>query len=296
MATTRNTAALLTATLITLGSLAGEANAGVVINDAFRYFQHQGGTAATDDAFMGVCFSAAGYNMMLGIVSAGKGTWTAGMGGTEAYGTSIAGKYNDVKSHTEHNDGDLINQPTTWKTANENFVANYLTAAKGDKYITRDYSLADLGKINAARAIGAMALVDRVDIADADLVKGEWWGNFHVVSLYELDLKNRTVKFTDSNIDKVGTEYTGQANHTERQDFQYGILSGGGQTLSWTAAGIITNADGTNMDDELLASIRVVYLNNVPEPSSLLLLGLGGVCILIRRSRIKGGQNCFQSN
>ena len=296
MATTRSTAALLTATLIMLGSFAGDANAGVIINDPFRYFQHQEGTAATDDAFMGVCYSAAGYNMMLGIVSAGKGTWTAAMGGTEAYGKSIADDYNIVKNHDEYKDGDVINDPSSWKVKNDNFVANYLTAAKGDKYITRDYSLGDLGKINAARAIGAMALVDRVDIPDADLLKGEWWSNFHVVSLYELDLKNRTVKFTDSNIDKVGTEYTGQVNHTERQDFKYGILSGGGQTLSWTAAGIITNADGTNMDDELLASIRVVYLNAVPEPSSLLLLGFGSLCILIRCSRMKGRQNCFQSH
>lgn len=281
MASTRSTVALLTATLLTLGSLAGESKAGVVLHSPFRYFQHQAGTAATDDPFMGVCFSAAGYNTMLGIVDAGKGTWIAGAGGTEAYGTSIAGNYNFVASHDQYDDGDLINQHTSWSTPNENFVATYLTPPAGFKYKTVDYALANFGMIDFTGAIGAMALVDRVDIADAALLAAEWWTNFHVVSLYELDIAGRSVKFTDSNIDKVGTEYTGDAGATERQDFSYGILSGGGQTLSWTAAGIITNADGTNMDDELLESIRVVYLRAaVPEPSSILLMGLGGVVVM----------------
>lgn len=290
MANTRNTAALLTATLITLGSLAGEAKGGVVLHDPFRYFQHQAGTAATDDPFMGVCFSAAGYNTMLGIVDAGNGTWIAGAGGTEAYGTSIAGDYNGVSSHTEYNDGNVTNQNTSWSTANEDFVTSYLTAPAGKYYKTVDYALANFGTISLIGAVGAMALVDRVDIADAALLAGEWWMNFHVVSLYELDIAGKTVKFTDSNIDKVGTEYTGQAGATERQDFQYGILSGGGQTLSWTGAGVITNADGTNMDDELLESIRVIYLYSVPEPSSILLMGLGGFVLMLRRSWIKGAK------
>ena len=98
---TRNTAALLVATFITFGSLAGEANGGTVLYDPFRYFQHQSGTAAGDDAFKGVCFTAAGYNMMLGIVDAKNGSWKAGTGGTEAYGNSIAGDYNYVTSHNE---------------------------------------------------------------------------------------------------------------------------------------------------------------------------------------------------
>ncbi len=279
----RNTAALLTAALITLGSLSGEATGGVVLHSPFRYFQHQAGVAATDDPFMGVCFSAAGYNAMLGIVDSGKGTWNAGAGGTEAYGTSIAGNYNGVSSHSQFMDGNLTNEHTSWTTANENFVATYLTAPVGLSYRTVDYALADFGTITLTNAIGAIALVDRVDIADAALLAGEWWSNFHVVSLYELDIAGRTVKFTDSNIDKAGTEYTGQAGATQRQDFQYGILSGGGQTLSWNGTGIIQNADGTNMDDELLESIRVIYL--VPEPSSILLLGIGGLVFVFRRLR-----------
>lgn len=285
MATTRNTAALLTATLITLGSLAGEATGAVVLHDPFRYFQHQAGTDPMDDPFMGVCFSAAGYNTLLGIVDSGNGTWIAGAGGTEAYGTSIAGSYNIVTSHVQYDDGDLINQHTSWRNANENFVATYLTAPAGFYYKTVDYALGNLGMIDGAHAIGAMALVDRVDIADADLAAAEWWTNFHVVSLYELDIAGLSVKFTDSNIDKAGTEYTGNAGATLRKDFQYGILSGGGQSLSWNGTGVIQNADGSNMDDELLESIRVIYLYAVPEPSSLVLVALGGLGILLRRSR-----------
>ena len=188
----------------------------------------------------------------------------------------------------EYNDGDLINDPTSWATANENFVATYLTAPTGFQYNTVDYSLGDLGKIDQAHAIGAMALVDRVDIPDAQLAAAEWWTNFHVVSLYELDIAARTVKFTDSNIDKAGKEYTGKAGAELRSDFQYGILSGGGQSLSWTAGGIITNADGTNMDDELLASIRVVYLTAVPEPSSCTLAGVGVLGLMIVSYRRRG--------
>ena len=288
MAITRNTAALLTATLLTLGSLAGEAKGGTILHDPFRYFQHQSGTLATDDAFKGVCFTAAGYNTMLGMVDANHGTWKAAAGGTEAYGNSIAGDYNGVTSHVQFNDGDLINDPTAWATANENFVATYLTAPKGFSYRTVDYNLANLGKIDQADAIGAMALVDRVDIPDVQLLAGDWWMNFHVVSLYGLDIANRTVNFTDSNIDKAGKEYTGKAGAELRGDFQYGILSGGGQTLSWTAAGIITNADGTNMDDELLASIRVVYLTAVPEPSSCTLAGVGVLGLMIVSYRRRG--------
>lgn len=288
MANTRNAVTLLAAALITLGSLAGEAMGSVVLHDPFRYFQHQGGVAATDDAFMGVCFSAAGYNTMLGIVDAGNGAWIAGAGGTEAYGTSIAGTYNFVTSHDQYNDGDLINQNTSWFTPNENFIINYLTAPVGYYYKTVDYALANLGMIDTTHAIGAMALVDRVDIPDAALLAAEWWTNFHVVSLYELDIPGSSVSFTDSNIDKAGKEYTGKAGATLRQDFQYGVLSGGGQTLSWNGAGIIQNADGTNMDDELLASIRVIYLYASPEPSSILIMGIGCVGFMLMRSRIKG--------
>lgn len=280
MAIARYVAVLLTATFITLGSLGGEAKGGM-INDPFRYFQHQEPGAATDDPFMGVCFSAAGYNMMLGMVSANHGTWKAGAGGTEAYGTSIAGVYNGVSPHTEYDDGDLINQHTAWGTANENFVATYLTAPAGFVYKTVDYAFANFGTIDLKNAIGALGLVDRVDIADAALLAAEWWLNFHVVSIYDLDITGKTAKFTDSNIDKAGKEYTGKAGATQRQDFTYGILSGGGQTMSWTAAGILTNADGTNMDDELLESIRVVYLQAVPEPSSIALAGLGVLSLTI---------------
>lgn len=281
MVTTRSTAAFLTATLLTLGSFTGQAMGGTILHDPFRYFQHQDGTVGTDPAFMGVCFSAAGYNTMLGIVDKGNGTWKAGTGGTEAYGNSIAGTYNGVSSHDQYMDGDLINQHTAWGTPNENFVATYLDAPTGFIYRTVDYTLANLGRIDLAHAIGAMALVDRVDIADAALLAGEWWSNFHVVSLYDLDFTNRTVKFTDSNIDQAGKEFTGAAGSRLRQDFTYGILSGGGQTMSWTAAGIITNADGTNMDDELLESVRVVYLFAVPEPSSFALAGVGVIGLVI---------------
>ena len=274
MAIARYVAVFLTATFITLGSLGGEAKGGM-INDPFRYFQHQEPGAATSDPFMGVCFSAAGYNMMLGMVSANHGTWKAGAGGTEAYGTSIAGLYNGVSSHDEFKDSDLTNEHTAWDTVNENFVATYLNAPTGFSYKTVDYAFADLGKIDLKNAVGALGLVDRVDIANAALLAAEWWVNFHVVSLYDLDILGKTVKFTDSNIDKAGKEYTGKAGATERKDFTYGILTGGGQTMSWTAAGILTNADGTNMDDELLESIRVVYLQAVPEPSSFALAGLG---------------------
>lgn len=275
MATIRNTAALLAAALVALGSFVGEAKGGTIINDPFRYFQHQEGTNPTDDPFMGVCYSAAGYNAMLGIVSKGNGTWKAATGGTEAYAKSISSDYNGVSSHDEYRDMDLINDHSSWLTANENFVATYLTAPKGFGYRTVDYALKDFGKLDLKNAIGALALVDRVDIKNADLAAAEWWMNFHVVSLYDLDIGMRTVKFTDSNIDRVGTEYTDKAGGNQRQDFRYGILTGGGQTMSWTAAGIVTNADGTNMDDELLESIRVIYLVAVPEPSSFALAGLG---------------------
>lgn len=275
MAISRYVAVFLTATFITLGSLGGEANGGM-INDPFRYFQHQKPGGPTSSPFLGVCYSAAGYNMMLGMVSANHGTWKVGAaGGTEAYGTLIAGGYDGVDSHNEFTDMDLTNEHTAWDTVNENFVTTYLSAPTGFSYKTVDYAFADLGKIDLKNAIGALGLVDRVDIANAALLAGEWWANFHVVSIYDLDILGKTAKFTDSNIDKAGKEYTGNAGASERQDFTYGILSGGGQTLSWTAAGIISNADGTNMDDELLESIRVVYLQAVPEPSSIALAGFG---------------------
>ena len=281
MAKARNTVALLTATLITLGSLAGEAKGAVFsLHTPFRYFQHQAGAVAMDDPFMGVCFSAAGYNTMLGIVNSGKGTWIAGAGGTEAYGTSIAGSYNFVSPNG--ND---------WSWPNENFVADYLTAPEGFQYRTVDYALADFGNISLSKAVGALALVDRVNIVPPP--GGEWWNNFHVVSLYGLDIPGMSACFTDSNIDKVGTEFTYLTGANKRQDFQYGILGGGGQTLSWNAAGVIQNTDGINMDDELLKSIRVVYLSAVPEPSSILIMGIGGMgimlrCVAARRGKTRG--------
>jgi hypothetical protein len=62
-------------------------------------------------------------------------------------------------------------------------------------------------------AVGALALVDRVDIADSAMPPpvGEWWPNFHVVSLFGLNIPGMSACFTDSNIDKVGTEFTGLA-------------------------------------------------------------------------------------
>jgi hypothetical protein len=296
MAKARNTVALLTATLITLGSLAGEAKGAVFsLHTPFRYFQHQGGATAMDDPFMGVCFSAAGYNTMLGIVNSGKGTWIAGAGGTESYGTSIAGSYNGVLSHDQYRDGDVANQNTSWSQPNENFVDCFLIPPEGFQYETVDYALADFGNIKLSKAVGALALVDRVDIADSAMPPpvGEWWGNFHVVSLFGLNIPGMSACFTDSNIDKVGTEFTGLAGANRRQDFQYGILGGGGQTLSWNAAGVIQNANGINMDDELLMSIRVVYLCAVPEPSSILIMGIGGMgimlrCVAARRGKTRG--------
>lgn len=93
-----------------------------------------------------------------------------------------------------------------------------------------------------------------------------------------------TAGFTDSNIDRAGREYTNQPGASLRGHFAYGLLAGGAQTLSWNAAGITQNADGTNMDDELLASIRVIYIFRVPEPPTLALVGLAGVLVLRRRA------------
>ena len=122
--------------------------------------------------------------------------------------------------------------------------------------------------------VGAFALIDEVDPED------EWW-RYHVIGVYEFDLAARTMKFTDSNKDRDGMEYTdGTAVHTVGG----AILTGAGvlDSLSWTAAGVITNLSGAGMDDEVLTSLRIVYL---PEPSTALLLFLGGVGFVLGRSR-----------
>ena len=277
--------AVVIATLITFGSLTEGAMGAALfnINNPHRHFQHQSEAAGTwTEELIGCCYATAAGTVAMSVADNNAGITLNGFTntseGAEAFEDSYStgGMAANGVSMTAGvpawiGDGNWVN--ATWFAGADKKklkVTDYYLGGANDNWATIPTTVPKLD------VVGAFALIDEVNPAD------EWW-IYHVVGVYEFDFAARTMKITDSNKDRDGTEYTdGTAVHAVGG----AILTGAGvlDDFSWTAAGVITNLGGVGADDEVFTSLRVLYL--IPEPSSVL-LGLGGLGIVLRRSRIR---------
>lgn len=276
---------LVAATLFTFGSLTAGANGAALFTVAnpYRHFQHQKEAGGTwTEQFDGCCFATSAGTVAMSIADNNAGITLNGFTNTSLGAETFEEKYKIGGTGGTVANG--VGAGPAW-VGNGGWVnAPWFAGADAGNLRVADFYLADAtwatipATLPTLNVVGAFALIDDVPPAD------EWW-TYHVIGVHEFDFAARTMKFTDSNKDRAGTEYTTGGGHA----LGGAILTGAGvlDNLSWTAAGIITNNSGAGMDDELLTSLRVLYL--VPEPSSVLLLGLGGLVVVLRRSRIRAG-------
>lgn len=269
--------ALVTSTLITFGWLTeGAMGASLfTIENPYRHFQHQkeAGGVWTEE-FDGCCFATSAATVAMSIADNHTGITLNGFTNTSLGAENFEKQYSIGGTSGKVANG-VTSMPVTGIPAwvgNGNWVdAPWFSGKAKGKLRVQDYYFMDASwatipaTIPTLNVVGAFALVEAVaPFPPADV---EWWGNYHVVGVYEFDFAARTMKITDSNKDRNGVEYTdGIAAHTVGG----AILTGAGilDTLTWTVPGILTNNDGTGIDDEQLVSLRVIH--KVPEPSAFL--------------------------
>lgn len=288
--------ALVTATLITFGSLTGGAMGAALftIANPYRHFQHQSEAGGVwTEGFDGCCFATSAATVAMSIADNNAGITLNGFTNTSEGAEAFEEKYKiGGTAHPIVVNG--VGAGPAW-VGNGNWVgAPWFAGADAGNLRVTDYYLAQANwatipaTLPTLNVVGAFALIEAVDPKRPPDV--EWWTNYHVIGVHEFDFVARTMKFTDSNKDRLGAEWNPPGG-----GYAVGgaILTGAGvlDDLSWTAAGVITNLGGAGMDDEVLTSLRVLYL--VPEPSSALLLGLGGLCFVLRRSRIREGSQTW---
>jgi PEP-CTERM motif len=283
--------ALVAATLVTFASLtAGAMGASLfTVANPYRHFQHQTEAGGVwTEQFDGCCYATSAGTVAMSIAANNPGITMNGFTNTSVGAEDFEKAYRiGGTSGTVANgvgagpawvgNGGWVNAP--WfggADAGKLRVADYYLGGANDNWATIATTLPTLNVVGAFGLVEAVAPFPPADV--------EWW-TYHVVGVYDFDFAARTMSFTDSNKDRAGTEYTTGGGHV----LGGAILTGAGvlDTASWTVAGIVTNNGGAGMDDEVLKSLRVVYL--IPEPSSVLLLGLGSLVVVLRRSRIRAG-------
>lgn len=288
--------AIVAAVLILFGSLTGGAMGAALftIGSPYRHFQHQSEAGGVwTEGFDGCCFATSAATVAMSIADNNAGIALNGFTNTSLGAETFEEKYKIGGTGGTVANG--VGAGPAWVGDGGWVGAPWFAGADAAKLRVTDYYLAgaNWATIPAAlptlNVIGAFALIQAVaPLPPADV---EWWTNYHVIGVYEFDFAARTMKITDPNKDRDGAEYTdGAAVHAVGG----AILTGAGvlDDLSWTAAGVLTNLGGAAMDDEVLTSLRVLYL--IPEPSSALLIGLGGLGFVLSRSRIRaGGQTWF---
>lgn len=270
METKQTRVTLTTATLLVIGSIAGQALGGPLFTIAspYRHFQHQKESGGTwMEAFDGCCFATSAGTVAMSIADNNAGISLQGFSNTSLGAESFEAQYsiggtsgevaNGVNSAVPEwfDDGNWVNPP--WfmgADVGKLRVMDFYLGGVNDNWASIPTTLPRLS------VVGAFALAETVAPFMSD---AEWW-DYHVIGVYEFDFTARTMKFTDSNKDRAGAEFTTGGGHAVGG----AILTGAGvlDNLTWTAAGIMTNNSGAGMDDERLVSLRVVYL--IPEPSS----------------------------
>ncbi|TRU68843.1 MAG: PEP-CTERM sorting domain-containing protein [Microcystis viridis Mv_BB_P_19951000_S69] len=124
--------------------------------------------------------------------------------------------------------------------------------------------------------VGAFALIDEVSPTAPPYIPAgnnnphvpgdfEWW-IYHVVGVHEFNFDNKTMKITDSNKDRAGTEFFEPDQGSGKYQLGGDILKGPGvlDDLLWDNTGKLTNNGGIGIDDEELISLRVIYLLTTP--------------------------------
>jgi hypothetical protein len=288
-----STVALVTAILITFGSLTGGAMGAALftIANPYRHFQHQSEAGGVwTEGFDGCCFATSAGTVAMSIADNNAGITLNGFTNTSLGAETFEEKYKIGGTSGTVVNGVTVNAGVpAWFDDGKWVGAPWFAGADAGKLRVKDYYLADAtwatipATLATLNVVGAFGLIDEVAPTKPNDV--EWW-DYHVIGVHEFDFVARTMKFTDSNKDRLGAEWNPPGG-----GYAVGgaILTGAGvlDNLSWTAAGVITNNSGVGMDDEILTSLRVLYL--VPEPSSVLLLAFGALGFVLRRSRIRTG-------
>lgn len=284
--------ALLAAILFTFASLTGGAMGASLftIANPYRHFQHQKVAAGGGwtEQFDGCCFATSAGTVAMSIADNNAGITLNGFTNTSEGAEDFEAQYKIGGTSGTVANG--VNGVPAW-VGNGGWVnAPWFGGADAGKLRVADFYLADAtwatipAILPTLNVVGAFGLIDEVAPSTPNDV--EWW-DYHVIGVYDFDFAARTMKFTDSNKDRLGAEWSPPGG-----GYAVGgaILTGAGvlDNLSWTAAGVITNNSGVGMDDEVLRSLRVVYL--IPEPSSALLLGLGTLVVVLMRSRIQAAE------
>jgi len=281
-------AALVAAALFTFASLAAGAMGASLFTVAnpYRHFQHQTEAGGVwTEQFDGCCFATSAGTFAMSIADNNAGITLNGITNTSLGAEAFEAQYKIGGTSGKVANG--VGGGPAW-VGDGNWVnAPWFGGADAGKLRVADFYLADASWatipaiLPTLNVVGAFGLIDEVPPSRPNDV--EWW-IYHVIGVYDFDFAAKTMKFTDSNKDRSGAEWSPPGG-----GYAVGgaILTGAGvlDNLSWTAAGVITNNSGVGMDVEVLTSLRVVYL--IPEPSSVILLGLGGLVVVFRRSWIR---------